>query len=232
MRIQAERAYDVTKSNVNLELAGFEVVEAAAHRQWGHIAVAVVGDWRIAWGSRARVRQVAELPAQLQRQAVVAGFEYFGQPASLMARVVPRQTRISVDPQYLYTIDARQLQLDARLKYNIRGAKTSNLEIAIPGWEIDAVGPTDLVDANAGLSNRATSTIVPLAQPTSGEFELLITAHRNLPPNTSRLQITVPAPMADVVAPAVIALLPADNVRLRPRDNELQGLVHPSIAPR
>jgi hypothetical protein len=232
IRIQAERAYDVTKSNMNLELAGFEVLEAATHRQWGHIAVAVVGDWRVAWGSRARVRQVAELPPQLQRQGIVAGFEYFGQPASLTARIVPRQTRISVEPQYFYFVDSRQLQLDARFKYNIRGAKTSNLEIAIPGWEIDAVEPANLVDANAGLNNRATSTIVPLAQPTSGEFELSIKAHRNLSPGASRVQITMPVPIADIVAPAVIALSPANNIRLRPREDELQGLVHPSIAPR
>src|SRR6201999_3382468 len=114
-------------------------------------------------------------------------------------------------------VDSQKMQLDARLKYNIRGAKTSNLEIAIPGWEIDAVEPANLVDANAGLNNRATSTIVPLAQPTSGEFELSIKAHRNLPPGASRVQITMPVPIADVVAPAVIALLPANNIRLRPK---------------
>ncbi len=232
VRIQAERAYDVTKSNTNLELAGFEVVEAAAHRQWGHLAVAVVGDWRVAWGSRTRVRQVAELPTPLQRPGIVAGFEYFGQPASLTAQSF-RAKRESASNRSTSTLSIHgNCSWMRRLKYNIRGAKTSNLEIAIPGWEIDAVGPTELVDANAGLNNRATSTIVPLAQPTAGEFELSIKAHRNLPPNTSRLEITMPVPSADVVAPAVIALLPADNVRLRPRENELQGLVHPSIVPR
>jgi hypothetical protein len=232
VRIQAERAYDVTKPDTILELSGFEVQEAAPHRQWGHIAVAVVGDWRVAWGLRERVRQVAELPAALQRPGIVAGFEYFGQPASLTARIVPRQTRISVEPQYVYFVAARQVQLEARLKYNIRGAKASALEIAIPGWEIDSIGPTDVVDANAPLNSRGTSTIVPLTKPTTGEIELSLKAHRNLPAATSRLEVSMPQPAADVVGPALVVLLPADNVRLRAREDELQGMVHPSVTPR
>jgi hypothetical protein len=90
VHLQAERAYDLTRPNQSLELAGFEIQEAAPHRQWGHIAVAVVGDWQLGWGDRNRVRQIAELPEGLQRKGVVAGFEYYGQPASLTARVMPR----------------------------------------------------------------------------------------------------------------------------------------------
>ena len=91
IRFQAERAYDVTKANQLLELAGFGIPEAAPHRQWGHIAVAVVGDWQAAWGPLNRVRQIAELPETLRRNDLVAGFEYFGQPASLAVRVSPRK---------------------------------------------------------------------------------------------------------------------------------------------
>ena len=62
VHIQAERDYDVNKPSSSLQLAGFEVREAARQRQWGHIAVAVAGDWQISWEQRDRVRQVARCP--------------------------------------------------------------------------------------------------------------------------------------------------------------------------
>ena len=49
IKLRAERAYDVTQPNSALDLAGFEIVEAAPHRQWGQIAVAIAGDWQPVW---------------------------------------------------------------------------------------------------------------------------------------------------------------------------------------
>jgi hypothetical protein len=230
VRIQAERAYDVTKPNTVLQLAGFEIREAATHRQWGHIAVVVVGDWQVSWGERDRMRQVAELPAALQRQGVVAGFEYFSQPASLMVRVAPRRTRISVEPEYVYFVDARQVRLEARLKFNIRGAKTTALDISMPGWEIDELGPAEVVDANAPLANHGATFAVPLLQPSGGEVELTFKAHRPLPADATHVELSLPTPVADVSGPAMVAIVPADNVRLRPRDDQLQGLVRAAMA--
>src|SRR5262249_4816938 len=111
-------------------------------------------------------------------------------------------------------------------------AKTSALEIALPDWEIDEIGPSDLVDANTPINNRGPNVIFPLTQPTSGEVELTLKAHRNTTAAVSHLEITTPVPAADVIGPALVAILPADNVRLRPRESELQGLVHPSATPR
>lgn len=232
IHIQAERAYDVTKPNVALQLAGFDVQEAVPHRQWGHIAVAVQGDWQVNWGDRQRVRQVGELPASLQREGLVAGFEYFGQPASLAAHMTPRRTRINVDPEYVFFVDPHQVRLDARLKYSIRGAKTSSLEIAIPGWEIDELGPADLIDTSVAASNRAGNFSIPLSKPTSGEEEITLKAHRNLPKDAKRLELNTPLPLADVIGPASIAILPADNVQLRAKEEELQGLIRPTVVPR
>jgi hypothetical protein len=232
IHLQAERAYDVTKPNQPLELAGFEIQEAAQHRQWGHLAVGVVGDWQLAWGERNRVRQIAELPEALQRKGLVAGFEYFGQPASLTARVIPRRTRSSVEPEYVYYVEPRQLRLEARLKYTIRGAKTSTLEISLPNWEIDECGPSDVVDINAAPANRPAGFTIPLLEATSGEIEITLKAHRAIPADASHLEIAIPLPAADVVNPALVAIVPADNIRLRPREDELQGLIRPSVAPR
>ena len=232
VHIQAERTYDVTKPITSLQLAGFEVREAAPQRQWGHIAIAVAGDWQIGWDQRDRVRQVAEVPAALQRRGMVAGFEYFSQPASLTARLSPRRTRISVESEYIYFVEPRQLSLQARLKYNIRGGKTSALEIAMPGWEVDEVGPANVVDGTNSPTNHSTNFSVALPEPTSGEIEITLQAHRSTDADTSRLEISTPVPAVDVIGLTSVAVVPADNVRLKPVEEELQGLVRPSVPPR
>jgi hypothetical protein len=238
VKLQAERAYDVTQaydaaqSNSALELAGFEVKEAPPHRQWGHIAVAVVGEWQPVWGERNRVRQIADLPEKLKRPGVVAGFEYFGQPASLRLGVAPRKTRIAVDPEYIYFFDDRQIRLEAQLKYTIRGAKTSALQIAMPGWDIDEIGPPEVLEADVPPANAGSNLTVPLLQPVSGELQLTLKAHRDLPAGNSRVEFALPIPGAAVLGPATVALVAADNVRLRPKEAELQGLVRTAVAPR
>ncbi len=219
-----ERAYDVTKRGETLELAGFSVVEAIAHRQWGHIAVAVSGDWQLIWGEPARVRQVDELPEPLRRRDVTAGFEYFGQPASLPARVVARKTRLSVDPQYTYRVGSTQTQLEARLKYTIRGSRVFKFDIDLPGWEIDTVGPEERVDANSIVSTMSESVTIPLLQPATGEFELVVKAHRANSLNNNVIEWMLPEPKADVHGPADVFIIPAENIDLSPIGDKLVGL--------
>ena len=122
VRLSTKRAGDTAARGDNwLELAGFEFPEAA--RQWGTIAVSVAGDWQVLWGASRGVRQIDQLPEALRRKDVTAGFEYFAQPSSLMARLVPRKTRIGVEPEYVVLVDSDQVRLEARLRYTVRGAQ-------------------------------------------------------------------------------------------------------------
>ncbi len=214
----------MTKPEENLELAGFEVLEAVPHRQWGHLAVAVVGDWQVTWGRRDRMQQVDELPDWLRRKDVVAGFEYFGQPAALAVRITPRKTRISVEPEYIYFIESQQVRLEARLKYAIRGAKAFAVDVGLAGWQIDEIGPAGTVDSDAALASTGPVLKAPLVQATTGDVELTIKAHRSISANAERVEITLPTLYADVQGPALVAVAPADNIRLRPKEAELMGL--------
>ena len=101
----------------------------------------------------------------------------------------------------------------------------------MPGWEMDEVGPASLVDGTNSLSNHP-QILCRALDPTSGEIEITLQAHRSTAADSSGLEISMPVPAADVIGPASVALIPADNVRLRPRDDELQGLVRPSVPPR
>ncbi len=231
IRLRAERAYDVTKPDETLELAGFEVLEAVPHRQWGHLAVAVTGDWQVTWGRRDRMQQVDDLPDWLRRKDVVAGFEYFGQPAALAVRITPRKTRISVEPEYVYFVESQQVRLEARLKYAIRGAKAFALDVGLAGWQIDEIGPAGTVDSDAALASTGPVVKAPLLQATTGDVEVTIKAHRGIPADAKRVELTLPTLFADVQGPALVAVAPADNVHLHPVDAELVGLRREAALP-
>lgn len=228
IRLASRRLYDPIKSQAWCELAGFEVVGAA--RQWGVTAVAAGGDWQVLWGVSSDVRQTDQLPDALRKTDVVAGFEYSTQPYLLSARLVPRKTRVGVDPKYVVLVDRDEVRLEGKLTCTIRGAKIATLDIAMPGWELDEVGPDNLV-AIDGITQTAGSVAIPLVQPSSGTMEVLLRAHRTIPPDSKTLAIPLPQPQAASIGPASVAIVAADNVDLTPNSQAIEGLVRQRVAP-
>ena len=162
---------------------------------------------------------------------MTASFEYFGQPSSLTARLVPRKTRIGVEPEYVLLVDSDQVRLEARLRYTVRGGKVFAVDIAMPDWQIDEVGPEGVVAIDGvatGVSGPVLS--VPLVSPTIGPFEIRLKAHRPLPAEAKSLSVTLPQPHASAPAAAVVAVLPADNVELMPDSQATTGLLRQQAA--
>lgn len=229
LRLITERPYNIAEAGESLELAGFEV--GGAVRQWGHIAVEVVGNWQVVWGPRNSIRQIDDLPEGLRRDDLAAGFEYSVQPCSLTARVVPQKTRISVDPEYVLLVGAQRVQLRAKLKYKVRGAKVRALDMELPGWIVDDVGPANFVSADAPLTADEANLSLPLVQPTSGDFELTLEAHREIASDADQLRLELPRPVAEATSQAAVVVVPADNVEINPIGEELVGLVPQSLKP-
>lgn len=208
------------------DLAGFEVLGAV--RQWGHLAVSVVGDWHVSWGPSRGVRQVDELPEWLQSENLIAGFEYFQQPFALKARVVSRRTRVSVEPEYLLLVEPTQVQLKAKLKYTVRGAKAFAFRVALPHWQLEEVGPENVVGVD-GVSVDANGVLViPLVQPSVGQIEVTLRARQ---PIALPLLLELPRPEEASVGPAAVVVLPADNVELTPNAESIIGLVRQQAMP-
>jgi len=230
VRLATNRATDTTKPGPWLELAGFEVVGAA--RQWGTVAVSVVGDWQILWGPSAGVQQTDQVPEAVRRGDVVAAFDYVTQPCSLSARLVPRKTRIGVEPEYLLSVESDAVRLDAKLRYTVRGGKVFALDVLMPDWQIDEIGPDSLVAVDGVPKGTSGGTLsIPLLQPSSGQFEVRMRAHRPLTAAAKSLVVPLPQPQATasasvvlVVLPAVLVVLPADNVELIPGGEATTGL--------
>ena len=222
LRLVTERRYNVTQPDETLELAGFDVLGSV--RQWGHIAVEVVGNWQIVWEPSRSVRQVDDLPENLRRDDLLAGFEYFVQPCSLVAQVTQKKTRVSVDPDFLLQVGSERVRLYATLRYKVRGAKVRALEIDAPGWRVEDVGPPSLINVEATPAGAEGVFSLPLAQPTSGDFELTLEASREIAKNTDSLSLEIPRPLAEATGQALVVVLPDDNVELTPRNDGLVGL--------
>jgi hypothetical protein len=228
VRVAAARTCDPAQAGQWCDLAGFEVVGAG--RQWGSIAVTAAGDWQVLWGPSRGIRQVDQLPEILRGTDVAAGFDYFTQPCSLTARLVAKKARINVEPEYLLLVDADQVRLEAKLKYTVRGVKTFALDVALPGWQLDEVGPENLVAVDGVATSPLGLCSIPLLQPSAGQFEVRIRAHRPIPAGSQTLSVTLPQPQATAPASAIIAVLPADNVELLPDNKAMAGLVRQQLA--
>lgn len=226
-RVVSQRAYDPLASSEPLELAGFDVLGAV--RQWGTIAVQVEGNWQIQWGKDDRVRD--ETAGATRREDMTAAFEYSMQPYSLTARITPQRTRIRVEGEYVVLVSGDQAKLRGNLKYMIRGTKVRALEIELPGWEVDRVGPAGAVSNDEAEADAQGLLVVPLTQPTSGELEITIEARRKIAPDTTRVELELPRPRAETVAPANVAVVPADNVELAVEPEASSGLAAQSTRP-
>ncbi|MCE5304054.1 MAG: hypothetical protein LLF97_13230 [Planctomycetaceae bacterium] len=228
VRIACRCGYDPTKDPSWRPLAGFEVVGAI--RQWGTVGVAVGGDWQILWGPTSDARQLDALPAPLRKDEVVACFEYSCQPYSLNARLAPRKTRLSVEPKYVVSVDRNAVRLSGKLTCTVRGAKLATLLLNLGDWELEEVGPEDLVAVD-GVTSSGAEVAVPLVHPSSGALELELRAHRRLTPDAHVLQFALPQVHGGSSGPAGLILVPDDNVELTPNNARSEGLVRQPTSP-
>lgn len=222
LRLETQQSHNTAQPDELLSLSGFEVLGAV--RQWGHLGVQVVGDWQVAWGERRQVRQIEDPPPELRRADLEAAFEYFGQPYSVSVRVLPRETRLNVEPEYQILVDSQKVHLEAKLKYRVGGAKVFAFELEMPGWVLEEIGPANLVKVDRVVANEQMIFSIPLQQPTTGEVEVLVKAHLEIPAGAKDVAFTLPHPHADSVASAPVVIQAADNVELVPASDRIEGL--------
>ena len=213
----------------NIEIAGFDVQGAA--RQSGQVGLAATGKYYPIWKVGRHVQRVNQLPTILADEPIVASFEYFRQPYSLKVQVLPRTSRINVEPLYQLQVAPEQVNLTAQLSYSIRGAETSFISVDLSGWTIDEVVPQSLIKANEMVTERVQPLIIPLKKAQTGKLEIKIHAHRKLAGSEKSLTIRLPRPAATTLSPAVVAVIPDDNVKLTERPDDIIGLVAVPMRP-
>ncbi len=229
IHLTTKRTCDPTRRDAWTELAGIEVVGAS--RQWGTIAVGAAGNWQVLWGPNRDTQQLDQIPETVRRKDIVAGFEYSTQSSSLTARLVPRKTRISVEPEYVLFVDRDQTRLEARLRYTVRGAKIFAVEVAMRDWQIDEVGPDSVASIDRDPAETEAPTVtIPLAQPTIGQFEIRLKAHKPIAGDTKSISVMLPQPQASTPSAAIVVVVAADNVEVVPDEKRMAGLLRQQTA--
>ena len=230
VRFVTERAYDPQSDDPPVELAGFEVIEAA--RQWGTLTVQVSGNWHVQWGPMRNIRQTEELAGLMGRDESTHAFEYSVQPFSLTARIRPQERRIRAEGDYVVEIGRDEARLRARLKYTIRGAKARTLEVDAQGWDVDLIGPGNLVNVDVVGAGQNSPLVIPLLQLTSGELEVTFEARQEISPESPTVSLHLPVPRGESVAPANVTIVPDDNIEILIDPERTVDLVAQPVRPK
>ena len=227
VEISCERPVDPT-GRTAFDPGGFAVEGVTSWRQRGRISCVVEGEWQLEWDDALANRRV-DPPAAARSPGFVAAFAYDAQPASLPLRVRPRASRVVIEPEYRYSVGTTRLSLDVKLRVCVRGAPVSRVVVGMEGFAIDEVGPASLVDT-ASLSGEGGELVIPLLQPLSGDATLTIRGSRAIERSTLRLKWSLPAPRADIVGPAAVAVTADSDIEVLPDNDQMRGLVR-QVAP-
>jgi len=222
VELECERPVDSTGREA-FESLGFAVENIPQWRQWGRASIVVEGDWQAEWDAVGKNRRI-DPPLSARRPGFVAAFAYDSQPARLPLRVLPRGSRVVIEPEYRYDVSAARVALDARLRVSVRGAPVSQIVVAIDGWDIDEVGPATVIDS-AAVSAEGGRLVIPFVQPLSGDAVVEIRAGQLLGRDVNRVGWQIPAPQADLVGPASIIIAAQSDIELMPDAEGVRGLV-------
>jgi hypothetical protein len=210
-------------------LAGFEVLGAI--RQSGTVAVRARGEWDVRYDVGLGAEQVSDVPKDLQAEDLIAVFRYYEQPFSLAARVFPKETRVSVEPRYVISVEEKMARLDATLKYAVRGKKAYRLTINMNGWQLKQLGPEQLVIAEECQVDESGVLSIELEEGAMVEFELRLQASRPIEPDKAPISLALPHPVVNSLRGAAVVVLPADNIDLRPDAANMRGLQEQQVVP-
>jgi hypothetical protein len=228
IELECERPIDPS-GREPIELIGFAVADVPLWRQWGRVSLVVEGDWRAEWPAEPGVRRV-DPPAAARRPGFVAAFAYDAQPASLPLVVRPRPSRVVIEPDYRYHVAAQRIGMVARFRMSVRGAPVTSLVVeqadlaGESGWAVEDVGPATLVDSAAVTVADGRITI-PFLQALGGEAVIELRGSRRLARDADEVAWSLPAPSADLVVPATVAITADSDIEILPDVARSRGLV-------
>jgi hypothetical protein len=217
VRFQTERSFSELKPDESLVIRGPQVPRAVSHG--GHLALRVKDGWQAWWGdppATAGMRRVGadRLPQEHQTRGIAAVFEYWGAAPELRVQVHPLEPRIQADPLHELEITASGVRLNSRITFLVDRAPAMDLAVDLADFEIDDLGPAELIDQTALQLQQRSPFRIRLKQPMQGRFEIEIQAHRTHGPSDGTLDI--PLPRVDDAPRARVVIRPAANVSVTP----------------
>ena len=217
VELACERAID-SAGRESFDVGGFSVADIPDWRQWGSTSVVAEGDWQVDWEPQPENRRI-DPPVAMQQPGFVAAFAYDSQPARLPLKVKPRRSRVVIEPEYRYHVSGSRIEVDVRLRASIRGVAAERVRLAIPGWDVEDVGPAGIVDT-ARVAVDEGEVSVPFLQPLAGDVVVELSCSRPIDRVNTLLRWTTPVPRADLVGPASLTITSDSDIEVIP-DNEL-----------
>ena len=216
-----ERAIDTSSENP-IDVGGFSIEEVPLWRQWGQVSISTAEDWTAEWKNQSGNRRI-DAPSTLSQEGFVAAFAFDSQPMSLPLRVLPRKSQLVVEPEYVYHVSRNRLELSIRLQAVVRGVAAKQLSVLVPGWKVEAVGPSSVVDS-ASVSEVSGVVTVPFNKPIAGEVVVELQCSQYLDPNTDELRWVTPIPEADLVGPARMSITSESDIEIVPDTERITGM--------
>jgi hypothetical protein len=211
-----------------VEVGGFEIEEAVEQR--GRVFLVTQAEQSVSWVESANIVQSSDPAPTGEGEEADAQFRYFAQPFSLLVKAAPQKTRVRVEPTYVIEVFSDYVKLTADLAYQIHGAKAGLVRVDLQGWELESVGGDDVVNP-AVKHDQLAPLEVPFRAAVSGDVTVRLTARRIVEGAKGSLRIPLPAPVADFVVSAVVAVAPNDNIELTPLPGQMHGLLPEPPAP-
>lgn len=212
-----------------LPLGGFQVLRAIDPS--GRVVVRGLGDWVVRCEPGRGIQRTAQGAEDQALEGFIDEFHYFEQPFVLAAKIYPKQVRVSVEPSYTLSIEPDVANLDATLKYAVRGDKDYQLKVAMNGWQLDRVGPESQVRQEAYHVDPSGTLLIELQDGVMNEFDISLEAHRTLDPANLSLELPMLRPLGASVPSTALVVSPADNVELREDHEKTKGLERQKVPP-
>ena len=203
------------------EIGGVELVGAA--RQWGHVAVQ----------RRRRLANFLGRPVTLARSkfcrpnwsALVCsqGLNTLSShsPSPAMSRRLPAMSPPNRTTRSRSTGGRLACRHDCGTRYAEPRRSPSNLGSRAGN---SMTSRRSLFDVDRMVVEDGRPLRIPLLQATTGDIELVLNAHRDLPADATEVDLLLPRPTADTVAPTKVAVRAESSVSLSPRTGSLVGL--------
>ncbi len=191
-----------------------------ALRQTGEVIVSADDQWAVSWDEGPLTRRISTPRAPELLARPVAAFQYFAQPCLLRVRVLPKQSTVHVEPAYHYHVTESQIELHARLAYQVRGAPISFVSLEMPDWTVTRVEPAQRVSDGLRM-DQTKPLLIPLASPVTGDMLLDVYASRPLSKDATQLSLQLPDVHGNSSGRPVAVVTADERVQLTPRSGEM-----------
>ena len=170
-----------------------------------------------------------QLPGHLQNQPRVTAYRFITSDYGATMAIETTSPRITVDQRWMLSVDSDRLRLHGKIHYNIERTGIFELNMDFPEpWEIETVGPDQLVDDYQLTGDGASRTLhILLKREMIGDFELTPTARAERAEPQQPVNFVLPLPEAKDVqlAEGQLVLLLAEQLQAQVQQaNQLQAI--------